>query len=278
MTTFDDLIASIHTSLHSYSGVQEQVTWLTTGCTDSDTNLEVAAMRPSCEDWPNWTTSSSTWTRPTPTASHSPRSVGATEEPSRLPTTRTPRSSSTRPSLGPRSSGRSFSVSRVCFPTLYQVKTYTFTYDASQLAFDLPDDVESVLEVKWETPEALNHYETVGRWAFDGDSPRATARASPSPTTCSPPRTCRWSTGPSSAPSAGSDTLASVGMGESYADLILYGVTARMVRFLQPAAFRSSPPRTSRAPPTSRPARPAGLRTSCTRCISSGSPKSAGAC
>ncbi len=236
MSTFDDLVESIHSALHSYSGVTEQLTWLTESCTDSDLNLTVASsdsvMRGLTEIDDELiyvdTSDSNGLTvapfgrgfRGTTAAAHA-ANAQVTFDPA-FPRVEIKKAIQ--------------SVMDGLFPMLYQIKTHTFTYDVSKIGFDLPADVESVLEVKWEVPDVLNHWETVSRWAFDPDSPTADSNALVITDYIFPSSEvqvvyrARFGTF-----AAGSDTLGSVGLDESYSDLILYGVTARMVRFLDPA-------------------------------------------
>jgi hypothetical protein len=44
MSTLGDLVNSIHSALHSYTGIQEQQTWLTAGIDADDTALTVASL------------------------------------------------------------------------------------------------------------------------------------------------------------------------------------------------------------------------------------------
>lgn len=239
MSTLNDLIASIHSSLHSYSGVQEQLTWLTSACDADDTTLVVASsdtvlrgLAEIDEELVYVSSSDANGLTVAPFGRGFRGSTAATHEAEAKVTF--------DPSF-PRVEIRRAIDQCIAglFPTLYQIKTHTFTYDVTKLAFDLPEDVESVLEVKWQVPEALNHWEWIARWSFDPDSPNEDGNA----------LLINDYVFPSSEMQVvyraafgsfvdGDSTLASVGLKESYADLILYCVTSRMVRFLDPARLQ----------------------------------------
>jgi hypothetical protein len=54
------------------------------------------------------------------------------------------------------------------YPKLWGVASTTFTYNASQVTYALPDDVENVLYVSWQTTGSSQEWLPVNRWRADG--------------------------------------------------------------------------------------------------------------
>jgi hypothetical protein len=239
MSTLNDLIASIHTSLHSFSGQQEQVTWLTSGCTSSDTTLAVASsdtvLRGLCEIEDELIyvhTSDSGGLQLAPfgrgfrgsTAAAHAANVAVTFDP-----------------VFPRAEIRRAIDQCIesLFPTLYQIKTYDFQTTAAGLGYDLPADCDGVLDVKFEAPDPMNYYERFSRWTFDSASALATGKVLNLYDNVGPDVTVRVVyRAKFTAFAGGTSTLASAGLSESWADLILFNVSSRMVRFLDPARLQ----------------------------------------
>jgi hypothetical protein len=53
------------------------------------------------------------------------------------------------------------------YPKLYAVNTYTFTYNASVNTYSIPDDVESILSIRWENVGPTKEWINVKRWSQD---------------------------------------------------------------------------------------------------------------
>lgn len=238
MSTLGDLVASIHSSLHSYSGTQEQVTWLTTGCSDTDTVLQVASLDTvqrgiaEVEDelvYVNATDSTGLQLPPfgrgfrgSTAAAHAANAM-VTFDPA-FPRVEIKRAIN--------------QVIEGLFPTLYQIKTADVTSSPALVGYSLPADCEGVLEAKVNTGP-YDYWLPLSRWSYDPTSPEANGKVLNVFEALDPAATVRvvyrakFGTF-----TADTDTFASVGLSESYADLILYCVTARMVRFLDPARLQ----------------------------------------
>jgi len=54
------------------------------------------------------------------------------------------------------------------YPKLWGVASTTFTYNASQVTYALPDDVENVLYVSWQTTGSSQEWLPVNKWRADG--------------------------------------------------------------------------------------------------------------
>lgn len=239
MSTLNDLISSIHSSLHSFSGTQEQLTYLTAGCDASETTLAVASSdtvhrgMAEIDDELVYVDSSADGTLVLPPFGRGFRGSTAATHAANAMVTYDP--------AFPRVEIRRAIDQCVqgLFPMLYQIKTTTFTFDATQVSFELPTDCEGVLAVKEQLVNPTNHWNPLGRWSFDADSALTNGKAlalydNPRPgATIQVVYRAGFGTFASS-----SDTLASVGLPESYADLILYCVTSRLIRFLDPARLQ----------------------------------------
>lgn len=239
MTTLGDLVASVHTSLHSYTGLQEISTWLTADIDAAVTTLAVASSDTILKGiaevddellYVNISDANGLTLAPFgrgyrgSTAAAHVTNAQITFDPS-FPRVEIKRA------IDQCVAG--------LFPQLYQVKSTDITFNPSALGYDLPADVENVIEVKAKAVSPLNYWETLFNWSFDPTSPEATGKALnlidyvlPS-TQVRVVYQAKFGTF-----AASTDTLASVGLSESYADLILYGVTARMIRFLDPGRLQ----------------------------------------
>ena len=60
------------------------------------------------------------------------------------------------------------------FPKLWAVTSTTFTFNASQTTYPLPDDLESILFVSWQTTGSSQEWLPVNRWRADGMANAAT--------------------------------------------------------------------------------------------------------
>lgn len=232
MSTLNDLINSIHASLHSYTGQQEQVTYLTSACTDSDLTLSVASSETimrgiaEIEDELVYVETSDSGGLQLPPFGRGFRGSTAAAHAQNTQVTFDPAFTRVeiRRAIDQCVEG--------LFPTLYQLKTTTLTYSATTVAYELPADCEGVVGVSEEIP-SITYYQPLARWRFDANSPNATGKALNLFDYSSPQNevtvTYRAKFGTFA---SGSDTLASIGLSESYADLILYSVTSRLIRFL----------------------------------------------
>ena len=53
------------------------------------------------------------------------------------------------------------------YPKLWSVASYTFTFNASQTTYPLPDDVESVIYMSWQTTGSSLEWLPINRWRAD---------------------------------------------------------------------------------------------------------------
>ena len=60
------------------------------------------------------------------------------------------------------------------FPNLWIVSSYTFTFNASVTTYALPDDLESILYISWQTTGSSQEWLPITRWRADGMANSAT--------------------------------------------------------------------------------------------------------
>lgn len=234
MTTFGDLVSSIHSALHSYTGTQEVSTYLTAGIDSDDLTASVgnsdAVLRGIAEidDELIYVDSSESNVLIIPPFGRGYRGSVAASHTENAQVTFDP--------VFPKVEIKKAILQTVesLFPQLYQIKSTDVAYAPTPVGFDVPADVESILEVKYQpASDPYNYWQPVFQWAFDPKSPEATGRSLNIFEYLQPGSTIRVVyRAKMGTLSASGDTLDSVGISESWADLILYGVTSRLMRFL----------------------------------------------
>lgn len=241
MTTFGDLVQQAKSLLRSFTGIQEQVTWLTSSCTDSDLTLSVN--------------------------SSDVVSIGVSEIEEELVFVHV--SANNTLSIAPFGRGYNGStaaahvantpvvfdpvfpvvdvkralnqVLQATYPFLYQIKTTTFTFTGTQATYELPADCKKVLRVNYEAIGPSNAWPAVPRWEFDPRFNKGTGKAI---TLASAPLAGRtvqvvYQAG-FPALKSNADTLASIGFPESAVDVLLYGATAQLVRYVDLSRLQTS--------------------------------------
>lgn len=235
MTTKTELVDSIHAALHSYTGVQEQVTWLTSAIDASTTTIPVngadTVMRGVVEIDEELLYVNSTDAANLILAPFGRGFRGSTAATHAL---------NAQVTFDPAFPRREIikTINRVIeslFPHLYQHKTEDITYVSTTVAQPVASDVESVLGVLGQYPgDPADYWTPIVRWSYDANTPdgkvlnlheqyapgtliRVVYRARFGELTTD---------------------FATSGIPESYEDLLLYGVTAQMVRFLEPGRLQ----------------------------------------
>ena len=123
------------------------------------------------------------------------------------------------------------------FPKLWAVTSTTFTFNASQTTYPLPDDLESILFVSWQTTGSSQEWLPVNRWRAD---PMANAATFNTNNTINiyeniqPGRTVQvWYTTEPSTLDANTDDYADVtGLPASSADVTVLGACYKLLSFL----------------------------------------------
>lgn len=240
MTTLGDLIGSIASALHSYTGVQEASTHLTGNVTNSTLSFPVASSDQvvrgiaEVDDELVYVDVSDANVltlapygrgyRGSTAASHNQNAQVVID-----------------PTF-PRSEVRR-AIDQVIlslYPGLFQIKTTDLAYTGVPIGYQLPADADGVIDVKFQTAGDPNDYwAPLYNWSYDSTSPEASGKVLnvfdylPSGSTVRVVYQANFGAFASS-----SDTLTSIGLKEDWADLITYAVTSRMVRFLDPGRLQ----------------------------------------
>jgi hypothetical protein len=123
------------------------------------------------------------------------------------------------------------------YPKLFQVSSTTFTFNAAQIAYPLPDDARDVLYGSWQTPGPSKEWLPINRWRID-----RMANVSAFNTTKTvnlyekivPGRTVQiyYSTIPSNLTNDNDDFAAVTGLPESSRDVVTLGAAYRLLSYI----------------------------------------------
>ena len=234
MTTRSELITSISSALHSYSGVHEQVTSLsgavsssalTIPCTSSDGAKRGIA---EIDDELVYIDSVSDNDLLLPAFGRGYRNTTAAAHDAGDMVT-------FDPALPRGEIGRAVDqVVKALFPALFQVKETTLVSQAIDRSYALPSDLENILrvETKWDQDPA-DYWHPIVNYEVEKTTTTPVLNlyegALPG-----------WDVRVVYSAKFGSLTtdFATAGIPESFEDLIVYGVTSRMIRFLEPARLQ----------------------------------------
>lgn len=125
------------------------------------------------------------------------------------------------------------------YPRLFQVKTETLSYTSTVATYDLAADVDRVLDVRYEAAGSTGRFPRVSRWTADLNADSAVYASGKTITFGETLETgndvrvtyaARFGTLADAA-----TTFASVGLEDSYRDVLMLGAAYRLVQFLEPA-------------------------------------------
>lgn len=226
MTTTDDLVSSIASSLHSYTGVQESYTWLLTGATDTDLTLNVADASAifrgiaEIDDEMIFVHSGDAQSLTLAPFGRGYRGSSPASHAANTQVTFDP--------AFPRSEVKKRITKAVkdLFPTLYQIGSVSYAHDGIAVNYAVPGKpVLITFTIPGDPAQVPYHYYD---WRWDGGT--TVVLCEPIPTGAQIKITCQQEFGDLVA--LGDFTAA--GIPESCADLIEYAVTAHMIRYLDP--------------------------------------------
>jgi hypothetical protein len=125
------------------------------------------------------------------------------------------------------------------FPNLWAVTSTTFTYNASVTTYPLPDDLESILYLSWQTTGSSQEWLPINRWRADGMANVATFNTTNTVSiydSVQPGRTVQvWYTAVPDTLDNNSDDFADVtGLPQSAQDVITLGASYKLLSFLDP--------------------------------------------
>lgn len=122
------------------------------------------------------------------------------------------------------------------FPKLWAVDSVTFTFNASQTTYPLPNDVESVLYASWQTTGSSLEWLPVNRWRVD---PMANVAAFGTTNTINiyeniqPGRTVQvYYTKKAKILTNGSDEFSSTGLPDSTRDVVTLGASYKLLSYV----------------------------------------------
>jgi hypothetical protein len=123
------------------------------------------------------------------------------------------------------------------YPKLWAVSSTTFTFNASQTTYPLPDDLESILYMSWQTTGSSLEWLPINRWRAD---PMANVAAFNTQNTVNiyeniqPGRTVQvWYTTTPNTLDSGTDDYADVtGLPESSAEVVILGASYKLLSYI----------------------------------------------
>ena len=123
------------------------------------------------------------------------------------------------------------------YPKLWIINSYTFTFNASQVTYPLPDDVEGVLFISWQTTGSSQEWLPVNRWRLDGMANAATFNTNNTLNiyeNVQPGRTIQvWYTATPNTLDSNTDDFADVtGLPDSCKDVVILGASYKLLSYL----------------------------------------------
>jgi hypothetical protein len=123
------------------------------------------------------------------------------------------------------------------YPKLWIINSYTFTFNASQVTYPLPDDVEGVLFISWQTTGSSQEWLPVNRWRLDGMANAATFNTNNTLNiyeNVQPGRTIQvWYTATPNTLDSNTDDFADVtGLPDSCKDVVVLGAAYKLLSYL----------------------------------------------
>lgn len=123
------------------------------------------------------------------------------------------------------------------YPKLFAVASTTFTFNASQTTYALPDDAREILYMSWQTTGSSREWLPIKRWRFDPLANIATFNTQKTVNiyeNIQPGRTIKvWYTMiPNTMDSNSDDFVDVTGLPDSCQDVVVYGAAYRLLTFL----------------------------------------------
>ena len=123
------------------------------------------------------------------------------------------------------------------YPKLWIAQPYTFTFNASQTTYALPDDAEDILFISWQTTGSSQEWLPVNRWRLDSMANSATFNSQNTINiyeNVQPGRTIQvWYTATPNTLDANTDDFADVtGLPDSCKDVVILGASYKLLSYL----------------------------------------------
>lgn len=240
MPTLSDLIDEVRTNLQGYTLRQDRITYLTNAITSAQTQIQVGSQSNlakgiiEIDDELLWIDS---FDKATNTLNAIPGFGRGYQN-----TTAAPHAQYAQVTLAP-TFPRVF-IKRAIndtinsfYPKLWSVASTTFTFNASQVTYPLPDDAETILFVSWQTTGSSQEWLPVNRWRADGMANIATFNTTNTINiydSIQPGRTVQvyYSTEPNTLDASTDDFEDVTGLPGSSQDVVVYGACYRLLSFL----------------------------------------------
>lgn len=125
------------------------------------------------------------------------------------------------------------------YPKLWAIYSTTFTFNASQTTYPLPDDAENVLYMSWQTTGSSREWLPINRWRQDLMANVATFNTQKTINiyeNVQPGRTIQvwYAATPQTMTSGTDDFTAVTGLPASCRDVVVYGAAYRLLSFIDP--------------------------------------------
>lgn len=242
MPTFDDLVSDVRSNLQGYTLRLDRITYLTNigGINTTDTALTVGSADNlakgiiEIDDEIIWVDN---FNKASSTMNAAP-GFGR----GYLGTTASPHSQNAQVTLAPTFPRVTIKKAindtiRSLYPKLFAVGSTTFTFNAAQVTYPLPDDAREVLYMSWQTTGASKEWLPIRKWRFDplANSPTFnTQKTINLYENIQPGRTVKvWYTMVPDALDANTDDFAEMtGLPDSCQDVVVYGACYRLLSFL----------------------------------------------
>lgn len=242
MPTLNDLIDEVRTNLQGYTLRQDRITYLTNAITSSQTQIEVGSQSNLAKgiiEIDNELLWIDTFDKSTNTLNAIPGFGRGYQN-----TTAAPHAQYAQVTLAP-TFPRVFIKKAIndtinsFYPKLWAVSSTTFTFNASQVTYPLPDDAETVLFISWQTSGSSDEWLPVKRWRSDSMANVATFNTTNTINiyeNIQPGRTVQvWFSTEANTLDASTDDFEDVsGLPGSAQDVVVYGASYRLLSFLDP--------------------------------------------
>jgi len=242
MATFDDMVQEVRSSLAGYTLRQDRITYLNSAITTTDTAIQVGSADNlakgiiEIDDELIWIDN---FVKTNNTLNAAPGFGRGYQK-----TVPAPHSQYAQVVLTPTfprtmiKQAINDTINSV-YPKLWAIYSYTFTFNASQTTYALPDDLQNILYMSWQTTGASREWLPINRWRQDLMANTSTFNSQKTVNLYSniqPGRTVQvWYSATPNTLDANSDDFADVtGLPESCRDVITLGAAYRLLSYIDP--------------------------------------------
>jgi len=125
------------------------------------------------------------------------------------------------------------------YPNIWAIATFTFTFNASVTTYALPDDLEGILYMSWQTTGSSQEWLPINRWRLDNFANAATFNTNNTVSiydSVQPGRTVQvWYSTTANTLDNNSDDYADVtGLPQSSQDVVTLGAAYKLLSFIDP--------------------------------------------